>query len=1490
MRNVYYELKGAFYTLVCILICSMGNDVNAQIACNNLVQVSLDDQCQVIINDDMILEGSYTHSNFAIKIEGLSGVTITQPGTYGVTVTDLNDGNSCWGKIQVEDKLSPTLLCLDQKIPCSNPTNPGAKIVKRYKVPGAVVGANAFGSSVRLDFVVNAAPGATVDDIDLSLNIDHGFIPELSATLKAPGGQTYKVFSNPLQLVNDPNCLKKDLIITFDDEATDNNAMLQSPLACRSLREPSVSGKYKPEQSFDLFNNLPANGTWTLIINDSNLGSNTGSVISSMFRISVNEGVVSYPTLASGSPTFTSLGGNKYRISGLGTCQAIEAEYEDVYTEECGEVRINNEICTYFGKIVRCWYVKDGSGNTNMCCGTIYIERGNFDLIEFPPNYDGHELPSFSCPDEYAGWEEPNGAPSPHVTGSPYDYTTPAHKLCGHMQSSYTDLKIDICARSFKILRTWTILDWCTSRIYTHDQLIKVVDDMEPIVNSPLVDCTEVPITDPYSCEASFVVPPPNVIFECNTYKWKVVYLIGGQEAEQGVCCDAPADGIFVSTNVVYSSGNGYVASGSTQKATITGLPLGCTWIKYIVEDACGNISDRKAAIEIKVVDDIPPIAVCDEFTVVSVGADGMAKVFAETFDDGSWDNCMIDSFAVRRMDRSACDNATNYKNFVKFCCNEVGKSFMVEFLVVDKSGNSNTCMVEVTVQDKLPPYFSYCPPDVSLNCHEDYTDLDLTGRPTVADNCTPGTPTYTDTPYINQCGVGYVRRVWQVADGNGIKNAIPCVQIITLVDNDPFTYNKIGWPNDRNLTSCGANTHPDVTGYPNLGQDDICSLVAATWNDLKFEFVDGACLKIIREWTVIDWCTYDHGTRGIWSYTQVIKVNNTQGPVFTSSCSNRDICGYGPGCNGNIELKATATDECTAVDKLKWWYEIDLGNDNVGTLLTGSTNDASGVYPYGTHRIKWSVEDRCGNVTTCQYLFTVKDCKAPTPYCYTSVTSVVMPSVGSIAIWAKDFNLNSDDNCTPKDQLRYSFSSNVNNTNRVFTCADISNGQRQTISLQMWVTDLAGNQDFCEITLELQDNAGNVCPDVSGLNSSISGNVMTEEAEMITNVDIELNSASQLEFPKQMISLDGQYAFSNLPMGFNYNISSYKNDDPINGVSTLDLVMIQKHILGLTALNSPYKLIAADIDNSQHISAADLVHLRKLILGVTTEFPTGQKSWRFVDASQQFANPSKPFPFVEVINVSSLNQLMVDVDFMGIKIGDVNASAKTNQANSSEVRSNAKLVLETAVQSGANDVVSIRATEFNDIVGMQYTLSFNANDYTFAGINSGLLSIDESNLGLQMVDRGLITLSWNTTKGMTIDENEALFSLVFKAKSANSALALNINSGITKAEAYTDDMEVMSVELRNQESSETFELYQNNPNPFDASTMIAFRMPKAGKASLSVYDVTGRVVYRLNQEFAKGYNEVQLQKTDLGSISGVLYYSLETDGYTATKKMIGIK
>ena len=137
--------------------------------------------------------------------------------------------------------------------------------------------------------------------------------------------------------------------------------------------------------------------------------------------------------------------------------------------------------------------------------------------------------------------------------------------------------------------------------------------------------------------------------------------------------------------------------------------------------------------------------------------------------------------------------------------------------------------------------------------------------------------------------------------------------------------------------------------------------------------------------------------------------------------------------------------------------------------------------------------------------------------------------------------------------------------------------------------------------------------------------------------VAVSLNAPGHV-FPTYVTTTNGQYNFNNLIIPSEFTVNAERNDAHKNGVSTLDLVKIQKHLLGIELMNSPYDLIAADANNSQNVSAIDLVELRKLILGIYTELPAN-KSWRFVDKSFQFADATSPWPFSESINMTGLTR-----------------------------------------------------------------------------------------------------------------------------------------------------------------------------------------------------------------------------------------------------------
>jgi hypothetical protein len=186
----------------------------------------------------------------------------------------------------------------------------------------------------------------------------------------------------------------------------------------------------------------------------------------------------------------------------------------------------------------------------------------------------------------------------------------------------------------------------------------------------------------------------------------------------------------------------------------------------------------------------------------------------------------------------------------------------------------------------------------------------------------------------------------------------------------------------------------------------------------------------------------------------------------------------------------------------------------------------------------------------------------------------------------------------------------------------------------------------------------GYVRPAVQGY--TISGNIKTHWGVPMQGIRVEIGgTASATVFTDSL----GNYSFALMPAGGNYSIKPTHDSNDLNGVTTYDLVLISKHILGIEPLDSPWKIIAGDANQSNTITTFDIVEGRKIILGIIPDFPTNT-SWRFLPAFTTFNYPNNPFQGglpPDNISVNNLQSNYPGVDFKAIKVGDLNNSAVGN-------------------------------------------------------------------------------------------------------------------------------------------------------------------------------------------------------------------------------------
>lgn len=173
----------------------------------------------------------------------------------------------------------------------------------------------------------------------------------------------------------------------------------------------------------------------------------------------------------------------------------------------------------------------------------------------------------------------------------------------------------------------------------------------------------------------------------------------------------------------------------------------------------------------------------------------------------------------------------------------------------------------------------------------------------------------------------------------------------------------------------------------------------------------------------------------------------------------------------------------------------------------------------------------------------------------------------------------------------------------------------------------------------------------------TISGQARTETGQGIASVEVSLTGPGVSM--QQVTDNNGNFSFSGIPDGQSYELCLLLNTNPLNGVSTFDVELLARHILTVSLLDSPYKIIAGETGTeNQPPDVLDLYQIRQLILGVSTNLPA--TSWKFIPADFIFPDPLHPFayPFPLGCKIVTLSGNAFGQDFIGIKTADVNGGA----------------------------------------------------------------------------------------------------------------------------------------------------------------------------------------------------------------------------------------
>ncbi len=353
------------------------------------------------------------------------------------------------------------------------------------------------------------------------------------------------------------------------------------------------------------------------------------------------------------------------------------------------------------------------------------------------------------------------------------------------------------------------------------------------------------------------------------------------------------------------------------------------------------------------------------------------------------------------------------------------------------------------------------------------------------------------------------------------------------------------------------------------------------------------------------------------------------------------------------------------------------------------------------------------------------------------------------------------------------------------------------------------------------------------------------------------------------------------------------KNDNPLNGVTTYDLVLISRHILGTEPLNSPYKMIAADASKSKSISTFDIVELRKLILGIYDSLPDN-KSWRFVDKAFSFPNGNNPFQTDFPEGINCISTPASGIDFTGIKIGDVNNSVQLNRPSARPLVSLSWPVLRTSPGGAVTVPISYSGSE--PLEAIQLGIRFDPEQLQLISPSTGdIESYLPGNFNLLKAGEGEIRTLWLPISDQfeKVLPGKVLFYLTFKVlrELTEQSLPLWLDDALLDCAAWKPDgteyavQQVRGVVKRDVPVDFAAELSASvRPNPTLGDATLVVRSPKAEKSRVALFDAFGRRIFMREVPLREGEQEISLP--EIGQIPAGVYIwkvytpSLKTQGH----------